>query len=809
MSTVTLQNVPIFATGVWNGIKIGENELDQMVLSFEALKGVLTPPVKLGHDDKQEIAVQSGQPAVGWIGSVKRVGKKILATFTDVPTVVADVIKSKGYRFVSPEVLPSYKFNNQDYPWTLWGVALLGAEVPAIKTLGDLGAMFGVKPQAFSSMVMCFADDENGELMLQAGTADFGMDEAMQIGADMGVDFEVIDPEQFRKGLGVEMEHVDVVDGDRTALAKIVLAHLNEIPDYYDRLEKMEQDFEDEGAGAEEFAAVATKMLRKIVKGRHKMQAYAAPAVKPVVAQPPVAAQPSAAKAPHAATAVTAQPAPGDIPRGTIPPQPAPKDAAALSREAFTKSAAGDHQGAVDAHRQAAMAHQDAGDDMTAAAHGQMAQVHAAKIQKDKFAEEQLVAGQQQQQAQQQSTEAAKASALKATAATQLAAAEKNLANLIASATANAEAADAMANAGNMEQANLYRTMAQDAYDKAKQLGEVPSKEDAVDSALENLEADENKGGDGGFESEDDAEGGKAAKVQAQMEMDRIAADGVAKAKALGAAALPTQESAAVPAAVPAATVPKAPEISVTQPEPAPAAPADAQAGIKNIKQAMAILKEALFAKPADAASPGTDDHVKKGMEIVMAEGAPVASAAPPPKADAQPECVQLTPNIAIVKTDQPKATMAEAKPKLGSWSMSEKLKALRPILKLCSGGPGAAPAVPAPQKFEDAPAAPAAGGSTSSTSTAPGSSEFHQPGALPDFAVSEAFNKGDGDTKKRRAKRKLIMAAGKAMGFKMKAAKPVDAEAGESAAHEASETAAQEAAEEAGTAAPDAADKK
>jgi hypothetical protein len=46
----------------------------------------------------------------------------------------------------------------------------------------------------------------------------------------------------------VELEHglhdllTDVTDDDPVVTGKIALAHLNEFPDYYDRLERMEQE---------------------------------------------------------------------------------------------------------------------------------------------------------------------------------------------------------------------------------------------------------------------------------------------------------------------------------------------------------------------------------------------------------------------------------------------------------------------------------------------------------------------------------------------------------------------------------------
>ena len=53
-------------------------------------------------------------------------------------------------------------------------------------------------------------------------------------------------PEDLAKGMEVELEHgafdaeTDVTGDDPILTAKIAWAHLKELPDYYDRLEKIE-----------------------------------------------------------------------------------------------------------------------------------------------------------------------------------------------------------------------------------------------------------------------------------------------------------------------------------------------------------------------------------------------------------------------------------------------------------------------------------------------------------------------------------------------------------------------------------------
>jgi hypothetical protein len=76
----------------------------------------------------------------------------------------------------------------------------------------------------------------------------FTTDEARVIGEEIGIDWATspFDVEQFRIGMNVELEHglhdarTNVSDDDPHVTGKIALAHLNEFPDYYTRLERME-----------------------------------------------------------------------------------------------------------------------------------------------------------------------------------------------------------------------------------------------------------------------------------------------------------------------------------------------------------------------------------------------------------------------------------------------------------------------------------------------------------------------------------------------------------------------------------------
>lgn len=79
----------------------------------------------------------------------------------------------------------------------------------------------------------------------------FEINEAKAVGESLGIDWKQFDMEQFRMGMDVELEHgtrdlhTNVSNDNLIITGKIALAHLNEFPDYYTRLKKMEKEAED------------------------------------------------------------------------------------------------------------------------------------------------------------------------------------------------------------------------------------------------------------------------------------------------------------------------------------------------------------------------------------------------------------------------------------------------------------------------------------------------------------------------------------------------------------------------------------
>lgn len=80
---------------------------------------------------------------------------------------------------------------------------------------------------------------------------DLTLKKTKEIGDEIGLDWSIIDLGEFRQGIKEEMEHgteygaaSQVHDDDYVISGRIALAHIIEVPDYYQRLEDLETDAE-------------------------------------------------------------------------------------------------------------------------------------------------------------------------------------------------------------------------------------------------------------------------------------------------------------------------------------------------------------------------------------------------------------------------------------------------------------------------------------------------------------------------------------------------------------------------------------
>lgn len=143
------REVEILETGTHNGVPFTEADLDEMVANHAALAAYIKPPLKLGHSDAQILHGQKdGDPALGWVAGLRRVGSKLMATVADVPERLADLITKRRYRRVSSEVTLAFDKTGWEKNLhsgvrgkVLTGLALLGADLPAVATLEDLATL--------------------------------------------------------------------------------------------------------------------------------------------------------------------------------------------------------------------------------------------------------------------------------------------------------------------------------------------------------------------------------------------------------------------------------------------------------------------------------------------------------------------------------------------------------------------------------------------------------------------------------------------------------------------------------------------
>jgi hypothetical protein len=132
----TLTGVEIFQAGKWNGDDYTIEDLDRMV---EAAQQVgFTPPLKAGHADE-------GQPALGWVENLRRVGSKLLADLVGLPARVYEAIRERRYDRVSAEIYWNLERNGKKFPRALKALALLGAQIPAVD-LKPLHELFSMPP---------------------------------------------------------------------------------------------------------------------------------------------------------------------------------------------------------------------------------------------------------------------------------------------------------------------------------------------------------------------------------------------------------------------------------------------------------------------------------------------------------------------------------------------------------------------------------------------------------------------------------------------------------------------------------------
>lgn len=126
----------VFRPGTWNGKHYGPEVLDQLIEAYEANKEQLKVPLRVGSHD-------GVAPAGGWVTRLKKEGDRLMAEFSDYPKVVGEAINKRLFKQVSIGMWRNHKDEGgKVWPWVLNHIAILGGQVPAVRGLADLPALF-------------------------------------------------------------------------------------------------------------------------------------------------------------------------------------------------------------------------------------------------------------------------------------------------------------------------------------------------------------------------------------------------------------------------------------------------------------------------------------------------------------------------------------------------------------------------------------------------------------------------------------------------------------------------------------------
>lgn len=142
MQTYSLKGVDIFSVGRWNEDDFSQQDLENMVKSFDETKSGVRPYIKLGHDKNQKLVQKDGLPSLGWIDKMYIKGDKLIADMVDIPKKVYDLIKVGAYKKVSCEMFFNVKIKDKKFSHLITAVSLLGADTPAVMNLNDIHALY-------------------------------------------------------------------------------------------------------------------------------------------------------------------------------------------------------------------------------------------------------------------------------------------------------------------------------------------------------------------------------------------------------------------------------------------------------------------------------------------------------------------------------------------------------------------------------------------------------------------------------------------------------------------------------------------
>lgn len=174
--TFNVDDLEIFQTGHWKGRSWTDEDINNIIDAFNNVGKNI--PVKLGHSDNQKLLQEDGYPAAGYIRSLKKVGKKLVASLRDVPRKIKELIDAKAYDARSIELYRNFDDNGTVYPLFMGALSLLGGDIPAVSNLNDFRELYsGIPYEGRDKVVLFSKDGEFNEVNNQSNKEELEMNE--------------------------------------------------------------------------------------------------------------------------------------------------------------------------------------------------------------------------------------------------------------------------------------------------------------------------------------------------------------------------------------------------------------------------------------------------------------------------------------------------------------------------------------------------------------------------------------------------------------------------------------------------------
>lgn len=184
LPTVTVRNVELCKTGVWNGRPYTAEEFAEAARTAAELGDAYHVPLKLGHADEQTLLGQEdGDPALGWVENVRAEGGTLYGDYVHVPQKLAQLIDSKAYRNRSCEFWIDTTYGGKKRPFMLKAVSLLGVDAPAVEGLADITSLYNARSQAEAFALLARAAKSTVHTLADGDATD--ADATSSGGADM------------------------------------------------------------------------------------------------------------------------------------------------------------------------------------------------------------------------------------------------------------------------------------------------------------------------------------------------------------------------------------------------------------------------------------------------------------------------------------------------------------------------------------------------------------------------------------------------------------------------------------------------